>query len=94
MREWRWRGIRSIGGSAGLAASAQCPGAVLRGGRVLHGVRYAVRDLRRQPTDEQELDAMISAIQTADLQCIRYRGTDRKVRRRLVELGQGRSVTN
>jgi hypothetical protein len=36
-----------------------------------------------------ELDRMVSAIQCAELNCIRYRGSDRLIQLRLVETGEG-----
>jgi hypothetical protein len=45
--------------------------------------------VRRQPEAPAELDQMVSAIRCAELQCIRYRGTDRLVQLRLVGVGEG-----
>lgn len=43
--------------------------------------------VRRQPVTPGELDQMVSAIQVAELQCIRYRGGDRAIQLRLVQGG-------
>ena len=45
--------------------------------------------VQRQPGSPAELDQMVSAIRCAELECIRYRGTDRRIQLRLVEVGQG-----
>lgn len=45
--------------------------------------------VKRQPGSPAELDRMVSAIRHAELQCIRYRGSDRLVQVRLVEADEG-----
>lgn len=45
--------------------------------------------VKRQPETADELDQMLSAIRCAELQCIRYRGSDRVVQLGLVETGEG-----
>lgn len=45
--------------------------------------------IHRQPESADDVEAILSAIHLADLPCIRYRGTDSAVRRRLVETGVG-----
>lgn len=44
--------------------------------------------VKRQPELPSELDRMVSAIQCAELNCIRYRGSDRLIQLRLVEAGE------
>jgi hypothetical protein len=51
--------------------------------------RYMHCYVKRQPQTAHELDHMCSAIQCAELKCIRYRGTDRLLQQRLVEAGDG-----
>jgi hypothetical protein len=41
-----------------------------------------------QPRNELETEHMVSAIQVAELRCIRYRGTDAKILSRLTEMGE------
>jgi hypothetical protein len=45
--------------------------------------------VQRQPVSESELDQMLQAIRCAELQCIRYRGTDANLQNKLIELGEG-----
>ncbi len=45
--------------------------------------------VKRQPETPAELTKMISAIRCAELMCIRYRGTDRRVQLELVEADTG-----
>jgi hypothetical protein len=45
--------------------------------------------VKRQPESPIELEQMVRAIRCAELQCIRYRGTDRLLQLRLVEMGEG-----
>jgi hypothetical protein len=45
--------------------------------------------VKRQPDSPAELDQMISAIRYAELQCIRYRGSDRLIQLRLIEVDEG-----
>lgn len=45
--------------------------------------------VRRQPESLGELDQMVMAIRCAELQCIRYRGTDRLLQLRLIGEGEG-----
>lgn len=45
--------------------------------------------VKRQPESPTELAQMVSAIRCAELQCIRYRGTDRLIQLRLVEIREG-----
>jgi hypothetical protein len=45
--------------------------------------------VKRQPETPAELDQMVSAIRCAELQCIRYRGSDRLIQLRLVSEGEG-----
>lgn len=42
----------------------------------------------RQPTTDVELDKMVAAIRCAELQCIRYRGSDPILLERLSGLGE------
>jgi len=50
---------------------------------------YAHCYVKRQPHTENEKEQMFSAIQVAELDCIRYRGSDRVFQLRLVEAGEG-----
>ena len=45
--------------------------------------------VKRQPSTGEELAQMISAVRCAELQCIRYRGSDTAIQLRLVEIGDG-----
>jgi len=45
--------------------------------------------VKRQPASAVELDQMVNAIQYAETQCIRYRGTEKRIQLRLLEVGQG-----
>jgi hypothetical protein len=45
--------------------------------------------VKRQPKNFAETEQMLSAIQVAELRCIRYRGTDSRIQSRLVEDGEG-----
>ena len=45
--------------------------------------------VKQQPETTEALGHMFGAIQGAELRCIRYRGTDRIIQLRLVELGEG-----
>ena len=47
--------------------------------------------VKRQPRSEREIEQMISAIQVAELRCIRYRGNDVNVLSRLVEVGEAQA---
>jgi len=42
-----------------------------------------------QPSSEDDLTKMVNAINCAELQCIRYRGNNRTIQIRLVELNEG-----
>lgn len=44
--------------------------------------------VKRQPETADELDRMITSIRHAELECIRYRGNDRLIQLRLVEMGE------
>jgi hypothetical protein len=44
--------------------------------------------VKRQPRTPNEVDQMVSAIRCAELQCIRYRGTDKVLHDRLVAAGE------
>lgn len=44
--------------------------------------------VKRQPTSKEELNRMLRAAWAAELQCIRYRGQDPEVLRRLGEIGE------
>jgi len=44
--------------------------------------------VKRQPQNEHERAQMVSAIQVAELRCIRYRGNDSRVISRLKEVGE------
>jgi hypothetical protein len=44
--------------------------------------------VKRQPRSERETEQMISAIQVAELRCIRYRGDNVNVLSRLMEVGE------
>lgn len=41
----------------------------------------------KQPTDDSELEAMLSAIRCAEFRCIHYRGDDPSLLQRLVDTG-------
>jgi hypothetical protein len=45
--------------------------------------------VKRQPATPAEQEQMIGAIRVAELRCIRYRGRDPEVQRRLVEGAEG-----
>jgi hypothetical protein len=45
--------------------------------------------VKRQPGTADEVDRMLTAVHTAEAQCIRYRGADRLVQLRLLEAGDG-----
>ena len=45
--------------------------------------------VQKQPSNDEELDQMVSAIQCAELKCIRYKGTNRATQERLVQLNEG-----
>jgi hypothetical protein len=45
--------------------------------------------VKKQPGTEEEMAQMVSAIQCAELQCIRYAGTQRSIQIRLVEVNEG-----
>jgi hypothetical protein len=45
--------------------------------------------VKRQPTTPHELTKMLNAIRCAELRCIRYRGTDRRIQLELVETEDG-----
>ena len=42
----------------------------------------------KQPSDAEELDAMLEVIQCAELQCIHYRGNDPAILKRISEMGE------
>jgi len=44
--------------------------------------------VKRQPQNEDERAQMVSAIQVAELRCIRYRANDSRVLSRLKEVGE------
>jgi hypothetical protein len=44
--------------------------------------------VKQQPETETQLEQMYEAIECADLECIRYRGTDRLIQLRLIRDGQ------
>jgi hypothetical protein len=44
--------------------------------------------VKRQPETLAELEQMVSAIRCAELECIRYRGRDKVILDRLVQVGQ------
>lgn len=43
----------------------------------------------KQPGNSEELDRMVAAFEVSDLECIRYKGTDRMIQIRLVRIGEG-----
>jgi len=45
--------------------------------------------VKRQPRTPAELGRMVDAIMCAELQCIRYRGSNRLLQLRLIEVGEG-----
>ncbi|HET6327732.1 MAG TPA: ferredoxin [Planctomycetaceae bacterium] len=45
--------------------------------------------VKHQPATSEQLKRMLEVIQCAELQCIRYRGSDRQVQSRIAELGMG-----
>jgi hypothetical protein len=55
---------------------------------------YSLCFVKRQPENSEELDHMIMAIRCAELMCIRYRGDDRQLQEKLVELGEGMVCDN
>lgn len=46
----------------------------------------------RQPETGPEVDLMIEAMEVWDLGCLRYRGNDGRIRKRLVQMGLSRQV--
>ena len=44
--------------------------------------------VRLQPRTEVEVGRVLSAMQSAEMQCIRYRGTDLEVMRRIADMGE------
>ena len=50
--------------------------------------------VKRQPETPSELNQMVDAIRAADLQCIRYRGSDRRIQLRLIRNGEGAICDN
>jgi len=44
--------------------------------------------VKRQPDTPAELDRMVSAVRCAELQCIRYRGSNRLLQLRLIGAGE------
>ena len=45
--------------------------------------------VKQQPAYADQYDQMIEVFRRQELRCIRYRGTDRYVQRRIAELGEG-----
>ena len=45
--------------------------------------------IKKQPETDDEMAEMVSAIQCAELSCIRYKGTQRSIQIRLVEINEG-----
>ena len=45
--------------------------------------------VKQQPETQAELHQMLSAIHCSEMECIRYRGTDRLIQLRLVDAGDG-----
>ncbi|OAI51273.1 hypothetical protein AYO44_05070 [Planctomycetaceae bacterium SCGC AG-212-F19] len=45
--------------------------------------------VQRQPATSEQLAGMISAIRCSEVQCIRYRGSDRVIQLQLVEAAEG-----
>jgi hypothetical protein len=43
----------------------------------------------KQPESSAEMEQMINAIRCAELKCIRYKGSDRRIQLQLVETGEG-----
>jgi hypothetical protein len=43
--------------------------------------------VKQQPSTSEQLQRMLEVLQCAELQCIRYRGSDRQVQSRIAELG-------
>jgi len=50
--------------------------------------------VKRQPQSAAELDRMVMVIQCAELQCIHYRGHDRTIQMRLLQIGEGLACDN
>jgi hypothetical protein len=50
--------------------------------------------VKRQPQNSAEVDQMVMAIRCAELQCIHYRGSDRELQSRLVNIGEGMICDN
>lgn len=46
----------------------------------------------KQPETPKQIDAMLEAIKFADVQCIRYRGQDAEIIRRIQALGEGEVI--
>ena len=44
----------------------------------------------KQPKDSRELEKMLEVVHSSELACVRYRGTDKPILRRLVESGEAR----
>jgi hypothetical protein len=44
--------------------------------------------VKKQPATPDEVDRMLKVISIAELGCIRYRGRDTMIRRKLVEMGE------
>jgi hypothetical protein len=45
--------------------------------------------VKKQPATDDEMTQMVSAIQSAELSCIRYKGNQRGIQIRLVEVNEG-----
>lgn len=56
---------------------------------VHHGQQFDHCYVKRQPATPAEYDGMLWAIRLAEFQCVRYRGNDRDVQLKLVQLGEG-----
>lgn len=48
----------------------------------------------KQPSNGSETESMISAIQCAELRCIRYRGRDQTILTRLIKIGESEICDN
>ena len=45
--------------------------------------------VKRQPVSHEDFDKMIDAMDASEVECIRYKGTDRAVQIRIVRINQG-----
>jgi hypothetical protein len=48
--------------------------------------------VKKQPETEEELGQMINAMGAQELICIRYSGNDRKIKERIIQVGEGNQI--